>query len=214
MKKRQGGVSTILTIIIFLLAAFGTVYLATAALARRNTAKGAALLQNEDYAAAAGMFRSAEKYNRYILRKDLSVIEGLAQSSYGLQDFDAALEYYGRLAGARPEDAKARYRLGLIYIEKKDYGEARKQAAELKEIQTFEADLYAEELTKRIHGRTIRGVFENFYDKFFPQRPDDSKSADLWNNRPDKHQNGSGGSEELSPGVEEDGKRGGGSDGI
>lgn len=171
MKKRQGSVTAALTavLVLFLLAA--SAYLSVSALAARKTAQGESHLQNERYAEALDMFKDAEKYGKFAMRKNPRVTEGIAESYFGLEDYESALEYYLLAAAADPDNAKAVYRLGLIYASQKNFEKAGDQIKKLEEMRTYEANAYAEELSGILRENAIKGVFKDIYDKLAPKIP-------------------------------------------
>lgn len=171
MKKRRGSVSALLIIIIVLALLAATAYLGTAALAERKTAQGEALLQNGKFSEALEMFEAAKRYSGCLMRKDARITEGLAESVYGLEDYSAALGYYELLVKSDPENAKARYRLGLLYVREKDYNKAEEQVQVLREIHTYEAKDYADELSDMVREKTMKGIFQDLFDKFGPNLP-------------------------------------------
>lgn len=168
MKKRQGSITaTLVALLAFILLA-ATAYLGTAALAARKTAQGESFLQKGEYAYALDMFRAAEKYNKYTMRKDPRVTEGIAESCFGLEDYAAALEYYTLVVKTDPGNAEAAYRIGLICIKDNNYEKAEEQVTALERMGTYEAGQYAEALEQMIYENKIKGVFRDIYDRVAP----------------------------------------------
>lgn len=171
MKKRQGSMTAKMMTILILILLAGTAYLGTAALAARRTAQGESFLQNGEYAYALGMLRAAEKYNKYTMRKDPRVAEGIAESCFGLEDYTTALEYYTLVVKTDPGNAKAAYRIGLIYIRDENYEKTEEQIMALEAMKTYEAQEYAAALAGIMRESTIKGVFRDIYDRVAPNLP-------------------------------------------
>lgn len=171
MEKRQGSITAALVAVLVLVLLAASAYLSVSALAARKTAQGESHLQNKQYAEALAMFRDAEKYGKFTMRKNPRVTEGIAESYFGLEDYASALEYYILVAAANPNNAKAVYRLGFIYVHEKNYDKASDQIKILEEMRTYEANSYAEELSGILREKAIKGVFKDIYDKLAPKIP-------------------------------------------
>lgn len=212
MRKRQGSFSAILVAVIVLILLAGTAYLGAAAVAERRTRHGEKLLLDGQFAGAADKLKEAEKYNKFTMRKNARVTELLAESYYGLAEYDSALEYYKRVIKSEPGNAHARYRLGLIYIDRKEYKEADAQVAGLEKIRTYEAQQYAAELSEAMREDAIKDVFKDVYDKLAPRLPKIPGLTDIFKESPPAGSDGRDGidgsdgkpeQENISPDVSE-----------
>lgn len=163
-------------LVLILLAA--SAYLGIAAVANRRTVQGEAFLSYETYSDALQMFKKAEKYNKYILRKKPRITEGMAESHFGLEDFASALEYYTLTVNAEPNNAKAIYRIGLIYIDNNNCEKALEQIKALRAIDTGEALEYAETLTELMRENVIKGLFQDIFDRLTPGQHKNPKPND------------------------------------
>lgn len=170
MKKRQGAVTAVVALLVLILLA-ASLYLGIAAIASRKMAQGEISLSNGEFAKALISFRDAERFNNYIMRKDPRVIEGFAESYFGLDDLVSALEYYLRIAAADPDNAKTAYMLGLIYIKEKNFDMAGQQIKTLENLRTYEAKDYAEELSRLLRENSLKGTLQDLYDRFAPNIP-------------------------------------------
>lgn len=188
--KRKGSFSAVLIAVVALILLAATLYLSMGAIAGRRAVCGETLLQERQYALSYEAFKDAEKYNRYLLRKNQGIVRGLAESSYGIGNYGEALSFYTLLAAAEPEDAEVRYRLGLLYIDVRDMGKAREQIEALEQMRTYEAQDYADELTERMDDGNLKGLFKDIYDKVAPRLPGFPGSAgDLMDRLPRKKNN-------------------------
>lgn len=171
MKKRQGSMTAALVAVLVLVLLAASAYLGVSALAARRTAQGESHLKNGQYAEALEMLQDAEKYGKFTLRKNPRVTEAIAESYFGLEDYASALEYYVKVALSDPNNSKAAFRLGIIYINEKNYEKAGDQIKALEAMKTFEANAYAEELSDLLRENSIKGVFKDIYDKLAPKIP-------------------------------------------
>lgn len=171
MKKKQGSITAALVAVLVLVLLAASAYLGVSALAARKTAQGESLLQNGEYSSALDMFRDAEKYGKFTIRKNPRVTEGIAESYFGLEDYVSALEYYIQVVKTDPSNAKAVYRLGLIYANDRDYEKTEEQLNALLEMKTYEANEYAGILSETLRENAIKGVFKDIYDRLAPKIP-------------------------------------------
>lgn len=172
MKKRQGSVTTASVAILVLILLVASMYLGLAAFTARKTAQGELFLGNADFAGALASFKDAEKFDKYLLRKNPRVIEGIAESYFGLDDLASSLEYYLRVTATAPDNAKAVYTLGMIYIKQKEFVKAGEQVKALESMGTYEAKEYAEKLSELLRENSLKGVFRDLYDRFAPNIPE------------------------------------------
>lgn len=204
MNKRKGSFSAVLITVVVLALLGATAYLGTAALAERKAAVGERLLSDEEYTGAFSAFKEAEKYNKYVMRKNPRVTEGLAKSSEGLEDYDAALDYYLQLAKDEPGNVRTQYSLGQLYVRAKDYGKAEEHIKTLEEIGGAEAEAYAAELEDMVRESAIKGIFKDIYDRLAPSLPKLPDLSDNFEVKPSSRDNDR--LENHEPGTDDDSK--------
>lgn len=171
MKKRQGSIAAALVAVLVLILLAASAYLGIAAFAARSAAQGELFLRNGEFASALISFKNAERFDSYVLRKSPRVIEGIAESYFGLDDSALSTEYYLRVVAADPGNAKAVYRLGMIYLKEKNYDKTEEQIKTLQNMRTYEAKEYAEELSELLRENSVKGVLRDLYDRFAPNIP-------------------------------------------
>ena len=169
MDRRRGSFfpSLVAMLVIILLSA--TALLAIAAIRERNITKAESLLRSGDYYGASELFVKAEKFS---LRPESRVVKGIAESSLGMEDYDAAAKYYEKLVKLEPDNVEARYKLGLLYIRAKDYGAAEKEVEALREIGSESAIEGADALAENISSGKVKGFFRDLLKKVAPGLPE------------------------------------------
>lgn len=174
MKKRAGGIYTIFVIIISLILISATAWLAVETMKSHNYRKGLALMEKGDYREAVLRFENAARYS---LRPDTAVLMALADSRLAIGDIAGAKESFEKVLSAEPDNARARYNLGKIYLGEKDFDAVRNEISKLEELNTEEARGYAEELKTELRGGVVKGFFDDILKKIMPELPDALKEA-------------------------------------
>ena len=116
-------------IVVAMLAA--TAWLVIGTLRKHNVEQGLASLERGDYTQAA---LCLEKAARYSLRPDAAVLFHLAEARLKLGDITAAKGSLEKVISLEPRNAAARYELGKIYVNEKNFGAARSEISALEEI--------------------------------------------------------------------------------
>jgi tetratricopeptide (TPR) repeat protein len=167
--RRRGSFSTVLVIIISLALIAGAGYFGLSAYTSMNVSRGDKMLEAEKYGDALGYFKKADQFE---FASNTRVKEGLAASYYGLKEYESALHYYSIVVKEEPDNAKARYRLGLLYFRAGEFRKAEVQARALSEMKSDEARQYAADLVTRMREGMVRGIFDDLMDKVLPNLPD------------------------------------------
>ena len=194
MDRRRGSFFPGLVAMLVIILLSATALLAIAAIRERNITKAESLLRSGDYYGASELFMKAEKFS---LRPDSRVVKGIAESSLGMEDYDAAAKYYEKLVKLEPDNVEARYKLGLLYIRAKDYGAAEKEVEALREIGSESAIEGADALAENISSGKVKGFFRDLLKKVAPGLPE---IPGITQDAPIRPDNGTG--EEGSPGEE------------
>lgn len=194
MDKRRGSFFPGLVAMLVIILLSATALLAIAAIRERNITKAESLLRSGDYYGASELFIKAEKFS---LRPESRVVKGIAESSLGMEDYDAAAKYYEKLVKLEPDNVEARYKLGLLYIRAKDYGAAEKEVEALREIGSESAIEGADALAENISSGKVKGFFRDLLKKVAPGLPE---IPGITQDAPIRPDNGTG--EEGSPGEE------------
>ena len=194
MDRRRGSFFPGLVAMLVIILLSATALLAIAAIRERNITKAESLLRSGDYYGASELFIKAEKFS---LRPESRVVKGIAESSLGMEDYDAAAKYYEKLVKLEPDNVEARYKLGLLYIRAKDYGAAEKEVEVLREIGSESAIEGADALAENISSGKVKGFFRDLLKKVAPGLPEIPGITQDGPIRPD---DGTG--EEGSPGEE------------
>lgn len=171
MERRSGGFFAILLTVVVLVLLAATAYFVVAARAERSAASGKKLLMIGRYEQALSDLQKAEKYNHYLRRDNIEVTEGIAESYFGLGENESAMHYYSLVVDKKPDDAKAQYNLGVLYLRLKDYDKAEGQVRILNQIGTPEAQNYAEELSDVLQKTMMKGLFKGLFDRISPHLP-------------------------------------------
>ena len=169
MDKRRGSFFPGLVAMLVIILLSATALLAIAAIRERNITKAESLLRSGDYYGASELFIKAEKFS---LRPESRVVKGIAESSLGMEDYDAAAKYYEKLVKLEPDNVEARYKLGLLYIRAKDYGAAEKEVEALREIGSESAIEGADALAENISSGKVKGFFRDLLKKVAPGLPE------------------------------------------
>lgn len=194
MDRRRGSFFPGLVAMLVIILLSATALLAIAAIRERNITKAESLLRSGDYYGASELFVKAEKFS---LRPESRVVKGIAESSLGMEDYDAAAKYYEKLVKLEPDNVEARYKLGLLYIRAKDYGAAEKEVEALREIGSESAIEGADALAENISSGKVKGFFRDLLKKVAPGLPE---IPGITQDAPIRPDNGTG--EEGSPGEE------------
>lgn len=175
MKKNRGGTTTILVALIAIAAMAGTALLVVETLKRRSIEKGLTAFAEGDFPAAAEHLERAAKYS---LRPDAPTLLNLARAQYALGEAEKAKASLREAEDADPADAEAKYELGKIFIEEKNYGAAKKEIEALEALGTDEAKEYAQDLKEAAQSGAVKGVIDDFLRKILPRGvPDMLKNA-------------------------------------
>ena len=169
MDRRRGSFFPGLVAMLVIILLSATALLAIAAIRERNITKAESLLRSGDYYGASELFVKAEKFS---LRPESRVVKGIAESSLGMEDYDAAAKYYEKLVKLEPDNVEARYKLGLLYIRAKDYGAAEKEVEALREIGGESAIEGADALAENISSGKVKGFFRDLLKKVAPGLPE------------------------------------------
>ena len=194
MDRQRGSFFPGLVVMLVIILLSATALLAIAAIRERNITKAESLLRSGDYYGASELFIKAEKFS---LRPESRVVKGIAESSLGMEDYDAAAKYYEKLVKLEPDNVEARYKLGLLYIRAKDYGAAEKEVEALREIGSESAIEGADALAENISSGKVKGFFRDLLKKVAPGLPE---IPGITQDAPIRPDNGTG--EEGSPGEE------------
>jgi len=165
VKSHAGKLMTWITVAVSSALLVCAVYFAMGAVRERSLMGGEALLASGNYKEAYEAFKKADKFS---LRPDIRIIKGLAASSLGLEDYDAARKYYKRVVKLAPNDAESHYRLGLLCLRAKDYGAADKEIEALRALNTEESARYADSLAKKRQAGAVKGFFMDILKKIAP----------------------------------------------
>ena len=175
MRKNRGGITTVLVIMIVVAMLAATAWLVIGTLRKHNVEQGLASLERGDYTQAA---LCLEKAARYSLRPDAAVLFHLAEARLTLGDITAAKGSLEKVISLEPRNAAARYELGKIYVNEKNFGAARSEISALEEIGSEEAKGYADELKSSIQTGAVKGFFDELLKKIIPGGiPDALKNA-------------------------------------
>ena len=175
MRKNRGGITTVLVIMIVVAMLAATAWLVIGTLRKHNVEQGLASLERGDYTQAA---LCLEKAARYSLRPDAAVLFHLAEARLKLGDITAAKGSLEKVISLEPRNAAARYELGKIYVNEKNFGAARSEISALEEIGSEEAKGYADELKSSIKTGAVKGFFDELLKKIIPGGiPDALKNA-------------------------------------
>lgn len=169
--KRRGGFFTVLLVIVVLVLLAATAYFALAALADRSLVKAETLLAGEDYTQALAAYRDAEKYNKYTMRPNSEILEGIAESHFELQENESAIHYYSLIKAEKNDSVKVQYNLGILFVRLREFGKAEDQVKKLTAIGTDEAYAQADQLAEALQKTKVRGLFQGLYDKITPHLP-------------------------------------------
>ncbi|MDL2297688.1 hypothetical protein LJC40_00880 [Synergistaceae bacterium OttesenSCG-928-D05] len=169
--KRRGGFFTILLVIVVLALLAATAYFALAALADRSLTKAETLLAGEDYTQALATYRDAEKYNKYTMRPNAAILEGIAESYFGLQENESAVHYYSLIESEKKDSVKVQYNLGILFVRLREFEKAEDQVKKLTAIGTDEAYAQADQLSEALQKTKMKGLFQGLYDKITPHLP-------------------------------------------
>lgn len=159
---------TVLIVLLAIVLLCATAFFVMGTIRERSTAEGEAQLASKNYADAFEAFKKADKFS---LRPDRRVINGLARSSIGLEDYDSARKYYELSVKLDPNDAESRHTLGLLCIRAKDYEAADKEISALRAINTQESLRYADNLEKEKQTGMVKGFFLDLFKKIAPGVP-------------------------------------------
>ncbi len=169
MNKRRGGFMSLVVIIIALALLCGTGYFAAGAIKARNAQAGMAFLEKGDYTQAAAALGKAERYS---LRPDAKVLFALGTARLHLGEKTEAKNCFEKVASIEPENAKARYELGKMYLADKNYDAAKSEIKALEAMKTDEAAGYANELKQARQSGAVKGFFNELFKKILPGVPD------------------------------------------
>ena len=169
MNRQRGGFFSGIVVMLVILLLSATALLAVATIRERNIVKAESLLRSGDFYGAAELFGKADKYS---LRPESRVIRGLAEANLGMEDYEAATQYYEKLVTLESDNVDARYKLGLLYIRAKDYGAAEKEVEALRGIGTENATQRADALTENLSSGKVKGFFRDLLKKVAPGLPE------------------------------------------
>ena len=169
MNRQRGSFFSGIVVILVILLLSATALLAVATVRERNIVKAESLLRSGDFYGAAELFVKAKKYS---LRPESRVIKGLAEANLGMEDYEAATQYYEKLVTLEPDNVDARYKLGLLYMRAKDYGAAEKEVEALRGIGTDSAIQSADALMENLSSGKVKGFFRDLLKKVAPGLPE------------------------------------------
>lgn len=166
--RRSGKVTTVIVTLVVIALICGAAWFATQTIMNRYVASGRTALEAGNYAAALEAFKKADKL---ALRPFPEAMSGMAECYLQLEDYDNARDCYAKLIKLEPENAKARYTMGLLYIRAKNYEGVEKEAKALRGLGTTEGNAYADALAAKMQTGMVKGFFQNLLKKIAPSLP-------------------------------------------